>query len=374
MTSTHDSHDRPGSTAAIWRVERTTHRGFPFRISIDHDGRTIIAVRAKASWPGPGQNIFCLREHDFDPAEHLDLIERVPVLSLTRVGRKLAIVLDRPQRKRCEFLAVDKPRRDGSGTYEQVFFRTESGIRAHRSRSRVELRSAPAALEIVIDSAERYPWRFPGASITRRKLPVGDYGLMIDDQLTAVVERKSFDNLLGDVGALQALHHQLADLASVPVSALVIEAEYRDFLDPARLEGRWPAAHLARVLGEVSALHPRLPIIFAGNRKSANAWTHQFFVSLASRRVAPSPQLVLETIARYETAPRQSGLDEQIRKMALQEIESPFSMAELAERFPGTSTGRLRRVIDQLRKEGLVTREGRGRGARWLVVRNRAEP
>jgi hypothetical protein len=31
-----------------------------------------------------------------------------------------------------------------------------------------------------------------------------------------------------------------------PPSALVIEADYRDFLDPARLAGRWPAAHVAR--------------------------------------------------------------------------------------------------------------------------------
>jgi hypothetical protein len=47
------------------------------------------------------------------------------------VVRKLALVLDRPNLKRCELL-VQKPRREG-GTYEQVFFRTESGIRAHRS-------------------------------------------------------------------------------------------------------------------------------------------------------------------------------------------------------------------------------------------------
>lgn len=360
-------------TTALWRVERTTNRGFPFRISIDHDGRTVIAVRAKASWPGPGQNIFCLRELDFDPGEPLDLIERVPVVSLTRVGRKLAVVLDRPQRKRCEFLAIEKARRDGSGAYEQVFFRTESGIRAHRSRSRVELRTTPTDLTVIIDSAERYPWRFPGAAVTKRKLPVGDYGLMIDERLSAVVERKSFDNLLGDIGALQAFHHQLADLASVPVSALVIEAEYRDFLDPARLTGRWPAAHLARVLGELSALHPGLPIVYAGNRKSANAWTHQFFLSLASRHIAPSPQLVLETVARYDPAPRQAGLDEQIRRAALHELASPFSTAALAERFPEVNTPRVRRVIDQLRREGLLTRLGGGRGSRWQRVGTNAE-
>ena len=80
-------------------------------------------------------------------------------------------------------------------------------------------------LNIVIDSAEKYPWSFPGASVMKRKLTVGDYALLIEDRIEAVVERKSFDNLLGEVGALQALRHQLADLASYPVPVLVIEAD-----------------------------------------------------------------------------------------------------------------------------------------------------
>lgn len=351
---------------AVWRVERTVSRGFPFRVSIEQDGRLILAVRAKAPWPGPGQNIFCLRERDFDPAEPLEPVELVPVASLTRVGRKLTVVLDRPQRKRCEFLAVDKPRSDGSGTYEQVFFRTESGIRAHRSRSRVELRTQAEPLTVVIDSAERYPWRFPEATEVRRKLPVGDYGLILNGQLTAVVERKSFDNLLGDFGAIQALHHQLADLASFGIAAFVIEAEYRDFFKPTHLRGRWPATHVGRVLGELSALHPHLPIVYAGDRKSANAWTHQFFRSIAARDASPSPQLVLETIARYDAAPRGVSVDERVRKAALEFPEASFATKVIADLFPALSAERIHRILGHLQEEGLLRREGRGRGVRWF--------
>jgi hypothetical protein len=83
------------------------------------------------------------------------------------------VVLDRPTRKRCEFLVLRKDRKDGSGAYEQVFFRTETAIRAHRSRGRVEL-SAGAELDVAIDLRERYPWRFPGARVVRRACP-GDY-------------------------------------------------------------------------------------------------------------------------------------------------------------------------------------------------------
>jgi hypothetical protein len=355
---------------ATWTVERTRSPRFPYRLAIEQGGRLVAAFRAQARWPGPGQQIFCLRERELDPAELLEPVERVPVANLGRVGRKLAIVLDRPTRKRCEFLTVQKSRKDGPGTYEQVFFRTESGIRAHRSRSRVELATSDAPLHIVVDSGERYPWRFPGAMVERRKLAVGDYALLEGERVAALVERKSFDNLLVDIGAVQALHQQLADLASQEGPALVIEADYRDFLDPARLAGRWPAAHLARVLGEIAALHPHLPVVFAGNRKLANAWTQRFFAASAARGAAPEPQLALDIADRYTRGARTPGLDTLIRETALEGYAASFTFRDLAQRFADVPANRLRRVMDQLQKEGRIVRTGRGRGARW----ERAEP
>lgn len=350
---------------ALWIVERTPSRRFPFRVSLEQNGRLLLAVRAQARWPGPGQQIFCLRERELDPAEPLEPLERVPVAHLTRLGRKLTVVLDRPSRKRCELLVVRKPRRDGTGTYEEVFFRTESGIRAHRSRTRLELAPATSPLRIVVDSGERYPWRFPRALVERRKLAAGDYALLDGERVAAVVERKSFDNLLGEVGAIQALHQQLADLASHATAALVIEADYRDFLDPERLTGRWPPAHLARALAELAALHPGLPIIYAGNRKLANLWTYRFFAAVAARRADPGPAVVRQLELRYDAGPRTGGLDEQIRSAVLEELPAPFAFAELAARFGQTPPARLRRVLDQLRREGRVVRTGAGRGARW---------
>lgn len=352
--------------SATWVVERTTSSRFPYRVSIEQHGRLLLAVRAQARWPGPGQQVFCLRERELDPGEPLELLERVPVANLTRVGRKLALVLDRPNRKRCELLVVQKPRRDGNGVYEQVFFRTESGIRAHRSRTRLELAPPPAALRIAVDTAERYPWRFPGATLERRKLAVGDYALLEGERTAAVVERKSYDNLLAEAGAIQALHQQLADLASRPPSALVIEADYRDFLDPARLKGRWPAAHLARVLAELSALHPGLPVIFAGNRKLANLWTYRFFGAVAARVADVGPALVRELELRYDRVPRGTGIAERIRSAALEDLPAPFAFAELAARLPDVPAARVRAELDRMRREGRVLRTGAGRGARWM--------
>ncbi|HJR34251.1 MAG TPA: ERCC4 domain-containing protein [Gemmatimonadales bacterium] len=349
---------------ALWTVERTGHRRFPFRIAVEQDGRRILAVRAQSAWPGPGQQIFCLREHALDPDEPLEPLERVPVAHLGKVGRKLTVVLDRANRKRCEFLAVAKQKNDGT-PLEQIFFRTESGIRAHRSRTRMELLPDSQVLTIAIDSGERYPWRFPGAVIRRRRLAAGDYALLDDERPVAVVERKSFDNLLGDFGALQALHHLLEDLASVESSALVIEAQYGDFLDQKRLAGRWPPAHTARVLAELAALHPRLPIVFAGNRKLANVWCHRFFVACRTRESSPQLDLVRETLAGYDPMPREPGFDDRVREEALHRLEPPFGFADLTARFPGEAPARVRRVLHQMLKEGLLAGTGRGRGRRY---------
>jgi hypothetical protein len=351
-----------------WTVERTASRRLPFRIAVEQNGRQLFTVRAQSAWPGPGQQVFCMRERGLDPAERLEPVERVPVVQLTRVGRKLSIVLDRPQRKRCEILTVTRSYQDREGTYEQIFFRTESGIRAHRSRTRVELTPAqtPGSLSILIDSAERYPWRFPGAGIERRKLAVGDYALEMQGRIVAVVERKSYDNLLSDIGAIQALHHQLADLAGCDSAALVIEAQYGDFLDERRLGGRWPAAHVARVLAELSALHPTLPLVFAGNRKLANLWAERFFVACASRQSSPQLELVRETLAAYQPSPRPAGIDADVRASVLGGFgPAGFTFRELAGRHPDIPPTRLRRLLDQLRREGRVTRVGAGRAARW---------
>jgi len=356
---------------ALWIVERTASRRFPFRVSIEQGGRLVVAFRVQARWPGPGQQVFCLRERELDAAEALEEVERVPVAHLGRVGRKLTVALDRPNRKRCEFLVVRKERRDGSGAYEQVFFRTQSGIQAHRSRTRVELGAPDTPLVIAVDSAERYPWRFPGAVVRRRPLAAGDYALLQGERVAAVVERKSFDNLLTDVGAIQALHQQLADLASHERSALVIEAQYGDFLDPTRVRGRWPPAHVARVLGEIAALHPRLPVVFAGNRKLANLWTERFFLAVAAGAEAPALELPLVVAARYDDTARGPGTDVLIREAVLGEVPTPFRLAQLAERIGAVPAARVRRVLAQLEREGRIARTGPGRKGRpveWMRV------
>jgi len=138
--------------------------------------------------------------------------------------------------------------------------------------------------------------------VTRRKLPVGDYALVEDERLVAVVERKTRENLLGNVHEIRGLHQQLAELGSYPHAAVVVEAQYADFGDPAKI-GRWPA---------------------------------------------------------------DGGMDARIRLAALRELPDGFPFGLLRGRFAEVPETRLRRVLDQLRAEGRLRCEGRGRAARWV--------
>lgn len=350
---------------ATWIEQRTQDPRFPVRIAIEQDGRVLFAFRAKAAWPGPGAQVFCLREREFDATEPLETIERVPVRHLARLGAKLSVTLDRAQRKRCEFLVLTKPLRDGSGTYEQVFFRTEAAVRAHKTAKRAELSLArEAALEVAIDAAERYPWSFPGANATRRRLPVGDYALLHEDRVVAICERKTLDNLLRDLSQWKGLQQQFAELAAWPHAAVVVEAQYGDLGDPAKI-GAWPAAHLLRVVAEAAALFPHLPLVFAGNRKLANVWCQRWFAAVAARLAQAVPEAVREPLARFEPAPG-AGLDERIRIAALREMPERFEAIALRRRFPDAGAERIKRVLDSLRAEGRLSTEGRGRGTRWL--------
>jgi hypothetical protein len=279
-----------GHVDAIFRIERTQSPRFPYRIAIERGGRVAFAVRAQSDWPAPGAQVFCLRERERDPDEPLEPLEAVPVASFTRAGARILVSLDRPTRRQCEFLVVRKQRKDGTGAYEQIFFRTETALRAHRSRGHVEL-VASAELDVAIDARERYAWRFPGARVTRRPLPAGDYATLRDGAPIAVAERKTHADLIADFGALHALHQSLAALEAQPRAALVVEAQYADFLDPERTRP-WPAAHVARVLAELAALHPHLPVVYAGNRKLANHWTLRWFGAVAAEAAGGALSLV----------------------------------------------------------------------------------
>lgn len=348
---------------ATWKIEKATDSKFPFRISVEQGSRALLVLRAQDRWPAPGGQVFCLREKAFDPAEPLELVEQVPVTTLTRFGKKLSLVLDRPLNKRCDFLFLTKPFKNRPGEYEQIFFRTQKSLRQHQSRGRGQLFDQ-GTLEVVIDSAERYPWKFVDAQVRREKLPAGDYALLHLARIVAVVERKSFDNMLQDFSKIQILHQTFAELAAFPHSALVIEAQYGDFLVPEKVRPV-QVTRAARLLAEISALHQRVPVIFAGNRKLANEWASGFFAAVSARLNDTATDAIAEAAAGYGASIAENH-SSNVRHHILYECPTRFQAAMVRQRFPQLSAGRMRSILSKMHEEGVLAREGQGAGTWWV--------
>jgi ERCC4-type nuclease len=62
-------------------------------------------------------------------------------------------------------------------------------------------RSAAGVLEVVVDSRERYAWKFEQQQVklSKRALVVGDYAIDADGETVGVVERKKLEELAGNV-------------------------------------------------------------------------------------------------------------------------------------------------------------------------------
>ncbi|HOV39647.1 MAG TPA: ERCC4 domain-containing protein, partial [Spirochaetales bacterium] len=193
------------------------------------------------------------------------------------------------------------------------------------------------------------------------------YALVEGEKILATVERKTFDNLLTDFSRIGPLHQILEELSSFPFSAVVIEADYGDFLDPRRLKNRWPPSHGYRLIAELQAMHPRLPFIFARTRKEANLWTYGFFRAVMKRRAKEQKDeeaiLAAEPIIPYSSTLR---LEERILSFLSAEPEG-LTLRELGEYLTDADTNRIRKSLSRLRSRGSVFCTSKGAKGRWMA-------
>jgi len=356
-----------------WILEKTEEEKFPYRLSIAQDGKPILRLRVQERWPGTKGHIFCLREDEIEREREwsppVEEVERLPVISVNRYGKRISVVLDRSKNKRCDFLFLKRQYKSKEGEYEQIFWRTQQGLRQRKPKVKLTLRGTES-LRILVDTSERYSWNFRGCNIERAKLPVGDYSLKGDNGLLAVVERKTFENLLAEFGRMSIFHQALGELEKYSHSALVVEAMYADFLKPEKLK-YYPPAFAAKAIGELHAMHPSLNIIFAGNRKLAGEWTLRFFAAVkAHEEDVPHPK-VAEAVAQYNSGQdRQSqpswrgGAYYEVRK-TIEEMTEQFTFSVLREVCPDVLDSTLRRALSDLKKEGTITCQGKGRKSYW---------
>lgn len=241
----------------------------PFLVRLPlSDGELVLKTRD--SWPRTAK-VYCHRT-DAWPLDAV-IVEEVPVRSCVRRGVAIDLVLDRGRENRSQFVFTHL-----AGGREGIFWQSARTTRKARPTYRLPT-GRPAGLDglhIVIDTRERYPYRFTRQQATteRHALPVGDYGVALQDEIVAVVERKTVDDLARRLVDGQ-LAYALAELATVPRAALVIEDRYADLLNHQHVR----PGFLADQLAAATVRYPGVAITFCDTRPLAEEWTYRFLAA-----------------------------------------------------------------------------------------------
>ncbi|MFK5634106.1 MULTISPECIES: histone-like nucleoid-structuring protein Lsr2 [unclassified Ornithinimicrobium] len=286
--------------------EEGTTLPYLLRVPLGPDG---IVLKAKEPWPRTGK-VYCHRAAGW-PREP-EVLEQVPTRSCVRRGASIDLVLDRGRENRSQFVLTRI-----RGGREAIFWQTART--AKQARPAVALPTARgsgvSALEIVVDSHERYAWRFEHqqATTVRRALRAGDYAVTSGDTVLAAVERKSLPDLVSTLTSGR-MRYVLADLATLPSAAVVVEDRYSAVF---RLDRVRPAV-VADALGECQARFPAVPIVFCETRALAQEWTYRFLAATlvhvgedthAAHEAGPMPSAAPPSTAAVRAWARTQGLE-----------------------------------------------------------------
>jgi ERCC4-type nuclease len=194
-------------------------------------------------------------------------VDDVEVLLCRRRGAAIDLVLDRPSLARSQFVFTQARGRPA------IWWQTQKTAQAANPGARIPRGQAVGALTVAVDTREKYGWKFAGRTVTLipRPLPAGDYAAAHGDDLLAVVERKTLENLATSLSD-GSLVFQLQRLAEMARAAIVVEGDYPDLFRTQPGRGSW----LADMLARLAIRYPEVPIVFAGSRKFAEEWAYRF--------------------------------------------------------------------------------------------------
>ena len=262
----------------------------PFLVRLPLPGGEVV-LKAREPWPRTGA-VYCHPADGEwpDPPESAELVERVPVRSCRRRGGAIDLVLDRPREHRSQLVFTRVRGR------QVIFWQSPRTARAARPGVRVPGRRAGGLeqLTILVDTRERYPWRFgrqQSVSTERRALPAGDYAVEAPGgELAAVVERKTLADLAGSL-VDGSLGYLLAELDALPRAAVVVEDRYAGVF---KLEHVQPG-FVADLLGALAVRYPAVPIVFCDTRPLAQEWAYRYLGAAVAelRRERPDPDPLL---------------------------------------------------------------------------------
>ncbi len=143
-----------------------------------------IVLRTSGTWPRT-KALYCHPVPADEWPETPEIVERVVLRACERRGAAIDIVAARSRENRSQLVFTTARGR------EAVFWQSP----------RTSKQARIAELEITVDANERYAYRFAGQHVrtTKRALPCGDYGIVLDGALVAAVERKSLADLISSL-------------------------------------------------------------------------------------------------------------------------------------------------------------------------------
>jgi hypothetical protein len=251
-------------------VNPDTDSKLPFLLRIPQPGSDLV-FRTSGTWPRV-KALYCHPVTLQEWPEDAEIVERVPLRSCQRHGAAIDVIADRARENRSQLVFTVARGRD------MVFWQSPRTRKQARPNVRTPAARAQgiAELQIVIDSRERYAYRFPTqqVALTQQALPCGDYGLILDGQLIAAVERKSLADLVTSLSG-GTLRFQIAELAALPRAAVVVEDRYSKVFALDRIR---PAV-VADGLAELQIRWPNVAIVFCENRQLAEEWTYRFLAA-----------------------------------------------------------------------------------------------
>jgi hypothetical protein len=238
-----------------------------------------LVLKARDTWPRTAR-VYCHRAEAWP--DEPDILDDVAVLECHRRGVAVDLVLDRPRENRSQFVFTRLP----SGR-EGIFWQTRKVATTARPGARIpgrRISDLPGPLVIVVDTRERYPYRFAKqrAETERAALPAGDYAVRdADGRTVAAVERKALADLAASL-TNGSLVFELGRLAALPRAAVVVEDRYAALLRQAHS----PSGFLPDLLARVQVRYPEIPIVFVETRPLAEEWTYRWLGAALAESLA----------------------------------------------------------------------------------------
>jgi hypothetical protein len=242
----------------------------PYLLRLPQPGGDLL-FRTSGTWPR-AKALYCHPVSLDEWPTEAEIVERAEMRSCQRRGASIDVILQRARENRSQLVFTTARGRDA------VFW--QSPRTRKQARPNVRTPSARAqgidGLQILVDSHERYAYQFgtQQASTVQRALPCGDYGLVVDGQFVASVERMSLADLVSSL-TNGKLRYQVADLAALPRAAVVVEDRYSQVF---KLDRVRPAV-VADGLAEVQIRWPNVAIVFCETRQLAEEWTYRFLAA-----------------------------------------------------------------------------------------------